>query len=119
MVFEKKDYLITGRKNQKTKEKIRLKLRYLLNKHSKCIVGISNQSDSGLRFRLEKEGYRALFYVYKSATFESVDHYVKTFRDLYVNEVNLENEELAEAIVENATGPFFLFVAARKAKRGY
>ncbi len=119
MVFEKKDYLITGRKNPKTKEKIRLKLRYLLNNYSKCLIGISNQADGRLRFRLEKEGYRALFYVYRSATFESVEHYTKVFQDLYVNETNKEYEELANAISEDGKGPFFLFVAARKPKRGY
>ena len=119
MVFEKKVHLITGRKNPKTKEKIRLKLRYLLNSYSKCFIGISNEPDSRLRFRLDQEGYKALYYVYRSATLENVIHYTETFQDLYINELVDVEEYLSHAVNEEENGPYFLFVAARKRKRGY
>ena len=119
MIFEKREHLVTGRINPKTKEKIRLKLRFLLNQYSKCIIGISNEPDGRLRFRLDQEGYKALFYVYKSANFDNCNEYTKTFQDLYINELLKDEEELSTAIDEAEKGPYFLFFAGRKAKRGY
>lgn len=119
MVFEKKEYLITGRVDPKTKEKIRLKLRLLLNKYSKCIIGISNEPDGRLRFRFEQMGYKGLFYVYKSNNFDSTNLYTQTFQDLYVNELLKSAEEFSTAIDETKKGPYYLFVAAKKQKGGY
>ena len=119
MVFEKKEYLITGKVDPKIKEKVRLKLRLLLNKYSKCIIGISNEPDGRLRFRFEQMGYRGLFYVFKSTSFDTANFYTETFKDLYINELLRGSEEFSMAIDEGKKGPYYLFVAAKKQKGGY
>ena len=117
MEFEKKLQLVTGRKSPKIKEKIRLKLRLLLNNYGKCILGISNQPDDRLRFKLDQEGYKSLFYVYKSTSLESVELYHEVFQSLYANELE-DNPDLTEFISEQP-GAAYLFLAARRKKRGY
>jgi len=120
MLFEKKEHLISGKEASKTKEKIRLKLRLILNNYSKCIIGISNQSDGRIRFRFEQEGFKALYYVFKSSNQMTTRHYTDIFQDLYINELlKDEDGEWTNAIDEKEKGPYYLFVAARKSKRGY
>ena len=120
MLFEKKEHLISGKEATKTKEKIRLKLRLILNNYSKCIIGISNQSDGRIRFRFEQEGFKALYYVFKSSNHQTTQHYTEVFQDLYINELlKDEEEEWTNAIDEKEKGPYYLFIAARKSKRGY
>ena len=119
MLFEKKEHLVTGRTNPKTKEKIRLKLRFLLNRYAKCIIGISNEPDGRLRFRLEQAGYKALYYVYKSSKLENTKEYTEIFQALYQNELLQDQQEFTTALDEEEKGPYFLFIAGRKSKRGY
>lgn len=118
MLFEKKAQLVSGHVNAKTKEKIRLKLRFLLNRYAKCIIGISNQSDDKLRFRIDQEGYKALYYVYKSSNLKNTQHYTDSFRNLYTNELE-EDLDLHQSLEEHQNGPYYLFLAGRKLKKGY
>ena len=55
MNIESKEHLVKGRKNEKTQEKIRIKLRFLLNEHQKTSIFNSNYSDAKLAFHLEKK----------------------------------------------------------------
>ncbi len=114
MDLEKNAYLVGGRKGPKTKEKIRLKLRYLLNSFSKCVIGISDAPHDNQKFYFEQKGYRYLAYVYKSSSLETAQFFVEFFRDLYVNE--LEVDESSDQINEDAKHHFIYLVGKKKKK---
>lgn len=116
MDLEKKTYLVGGRKGPKTKEKIRLKLRYLLNNYSKCVIGISDTPHDNQKFFFQEEGYRFFAFVYKSASVETVQYYLDFFRDLYVNELINMEDPIVDQIKESASHHFIYFAGKKKKK---
>ena len=116
MEIEKKAYLVGGPKNEKTREKIRLKMRMLLNNYKKCIVGTTSARKlDDVAFKLKKDGYKHFFCLYKSGSLENVAYFEEFFADMYCNEV----DPLGEANGNIVSNPYFMFVACKKSKRAF
>ena len=117
MKIEKKTYLSAGTKNQKTREKIRLKLRIALNKHKNCLLGIAPISlVSRKAFYFEKEGFKFLHFIYKSNSLPNVEHFQEVFTDMYRNEIDLVDEENSN-FDKKIVGPFILYLLGKSKKK--
>jgi len=117
MEIDKKTYLITGTKNVKTKEKIRLKLRLALNNHKRCLIGITPLTDiSRSAFYFGKDGYKHLMLIYKSASKDNVFHFLELFQSMYRNEVDLVPiDETSKPKKE--VGPYALYLVSKTRKK--
>jgi len=115
MEIDKTTYQVSGTKTPQTKEKIRLKLRLLLNNYKKCEIGITSFTNiSKKAFYLGEAGFKHFVVIYKSNSKDSVTHYLDTFKAMYRNEVKV----LAEDDTDKApTKPFVLFIVGRSKKR--
>ncbi len=117
MVIEKKAFLVGGPKNVKTREKIRLKLRLVLNNHKKCSIGYASAGDlDDIAYKFKKDGYKHLFCIYKSASLESVVHFEDFFADMYCNEVDripTNEEDVAQSYT------YFMYIVCKKSKRAF
>ncbi len=120
MNVEKKEYLVTGTPNKKTDEKIRLKLRLLLNSYKKCILGITPIKDvPRLAYEFELVGYKNLFYIYKSTSEHKIKMSYEHFYSMHINELITEGfEEIKypEKAVPS-DGPLLLYLLGKSKKR--
>lgn len=120
MEYVTREYRVKGRPNEKTKEKIRIKIRFLLNKHSKASIFVSNFSDSKLNFQLENDGYKHASVVYQSSSLKSARNYENVFNELYVNEVSpVEENQYLDENNKSRTPDYKLIVAFRKLRKSY
>ncbi len=118
MHYELQDFLVKGRKNDKTKEKLRINIRFLLNKHKAASLFISNFSNSKMTFQLEKDGFKAAFFVYKSTAISNCMIYNEAFNDLYINELlPIADNLYCNANEEKST--FKIVLAFRKTKKSF
>jgi len=114
-----KEHLITGRINEKTQEKIRIKLRFLLNKYRRASIFHSDFSDSKLAFHLENQGFKKAYIIYQSAAFKNCIFYSNVFNDLYYNEVEPLDENVFIENKEGKSKNCKLIIATKKLKKGY
>lgn len=120
MDVEKKEYLIKGTPNKQTNEKIRLKLRLLLNGHKKCILGVTPVKDiPRLAYQFELAGYKNLFFIYKSTSELKIKAFYEHFYAMYENELITEEYEdlkYPEKAVPS-DGPLLLYLLGKTKKR--
>lgn len=113
MEIDKKDYIVKGSPDAETKEKMRLKLRQLLNKYKKCSFGIIGiKSVPKIAFEYSKEGFNHFFFIYKSSSLKKVTFFENIFKEIYRNEITVKEHELDE---ENK--PYLLYLAGKKKKK--
>lgn len=122
MEIDKKNYLVSGPKDDKTREKIRLKMRLIFNNYKRCVIGTAHVKEiPGLGYSFQEEGYKHLFFVYKSASKDKVLHFEDEFREMYRNEIEeLERlqEELERKNAENKEkGQYVLYISGKTKKR--
>jgi len=119
MHYELKDFLVKGRKNEKTKEKLRINIRLLLNKHKGASIFVSNFSNSKLSFILEQDGFKAAFLMYKSSTLTSCTYFNTAFNDLYINELMPVEETSYCSKEEKEKTTYKVILAFRKIKKAF
>jgi hypothetical protein len=120
MDVEKKEYLVTGTPNKKANEKIRLKLRLLINGHKKCILGITPIKDvPRLAYEFELVVYKYLFYLYKSTSEQKIKMFYNHFYSMYANELTTEEFEEIKCPEKAVTndGPLLLYLLGKSKKR--
>ena len=120
MEIDKKNYLVTGTLNDKTREKIRLKLRMIFNNYKKCIIGTTEiKAVPGLGYSFEQDGFKHLFFVYKSSSFEKVRQFKIMFQEMYQNELgDFDFEESAsEEPKPGEKGPYVMYIIGKSKKR--
>lgn len=118
MQLESKYFLVKGRKNDKTKEKLRINIRLLLNKHKSPSLFISNFSNSKLAFHLEREQYKAAFLVFKSTSEANCEFYSEAFNNLYSNEMQpIDQTTFLDRT--NEKNSYQLILAFRKKRKSF
>ncbi|NNE29787.1 MAG: hypothetical protein HKN16_09120 [Saprospiraceae bacterium] len=124
MTLDKHDFLVTGPASGATREKIRLKLRLLLNKYKNPKLIITNYKDDKLNFEFDRISSKHAVAVYKTSSIKSVKKFWADFIDLYNNEwTEIEEENLTwvNGPIEEGKpkGPFHLIISFSSARKGY
>lgn len=124
MTLDKLTYLVKGSATSAVREKIRLKLRLLLNKHKNPRLIITDYPDQKLKFELERLSCKTNAVIYSSTKYQEVFDYWKDFGDLYFNEwVNNEDENLSwidsDTTKKSKKVQFKLLVACKSARRSF
>ena len=69
-------------------------------------------------YSFQEEGYKHLFFVYKSASKDKVSHFEEEFREMYRNEIE-ELERLEEEAEKKGKekGQYVLYISGKTKKR--
>jgi len=120
MEIDKKNYLVSGPKDDKTREKIRLKMRLIFNNYKRCVIGTAHVKEiPGLGYSFQEEGYKHLFFVYKSSSKDKVTDFEEDFRKMYRNEIE-EFEKLQDELEKKEgkeKGQYVLYISGKKKKK--
>lgn len=124
MTLDKSTYLVKGDASTAVREKIRLKLRLLLNKHKNPRLILTDYSDQKLQFELERLSCKTSAIIYSSRKYDEVFAYWEDFNDLYLNEWVQTGDE-SRLWINSATtskskkSQFKLLVACKSARRSF
>ncbi len=117
MEIDKKNYLVSGPKDDKTREKIRLKMRLIFNNYKRCRIGTAHVKEiPGIGYSFQEEGYKHLFFIYKSASVDKVSHFEEAFREMYRNEIEELEKEMEQKGLDEK-GQYVLYVTGKTKKK--
>jgi len=121
MEIDKKNYLVSGPKDEKTREKIRLKMRLIFNNYKRCIIGTAHVKEiPGLGYSFQEDGYKHLFFIYKSTSKAKVAYFEEAFREMYRNEIEIieeEGEEGGATGIVKEKGQYVLYITGKTKKK--
>jgi len=124
MTLDKLTYLVKGAASSAVREKIRLKLRMLLNKHKNPRLIITDYGDQKLLFELERLACKNSALLYASKDYSAVQEFWLDFKNLYSNEWVEDNEDELRWITSDTTKKskkieYKLILASRSAKKSF
>jgi len=118
MEIDKKNYLVSGPKDDKTREKIRLKLRLIFNNYKRCVIGTAHVKEiPRLGYSFQEEGYKHLFFIYKSTSKDKVIHFEEAFREMYRNEIEAFERQQSLLEKEDDKGQYVLYISGKTKKK--